>query len=150
MSDFRNSSMRAVSPNILVEDAEGEKILNTLNEEPIIREHDIIQKDMLALPRDPVSGGEDEATTSPRRAAKKKKAFNPSIYRFKRKDYNFKQEAFIESFYEHKKADKVKINQRLVEQTYLQVLHRFEKEKKVSIIILLRLSKQSWFSWLKK
>ena len=40
----------------------------------------------------------------------------------------------MEQFYEHNKANKLKINQQLVEQTYLQVLNRFEKEKKVGLI----------------
>lgn len=37
----------------------------------------------------------------------------------------------MQQFYEHNKANKLKINKMLVEQTYLQVLSRLEKEKKV-------------------
>jgi len=58
--------------------------------------------------------------------------FNPEIYRFKKPEYNAQQELFKQQFYEHNKANKSKINKQLVEQTYLQVLNRFEKEKKVS------------------
>ena len=38
---------------------------------------------------------------------------------------------YKESFYEYKEVNKAKINQKLVEATYLQVIHRFEKEKKM-------------------
>lgn len=45
-------------------------------------------------------------------AAKKKaeKKFNPEVYRFKKTDYNVKQEIFKQSFYEHGRANRSKIN----------------------------------------
>ena len=39
---------------------------------------------------------------------------------------------FRETFFEYGRANKARINQQLVEQTYLTVINRFEKEKKVS------------------
>lgn len=73
------------------------------------------------------------ATSQAKKSAKAQ--FNPEIYRFKKPEYNAQQELFKQQFYEHNKANKSKINKQLVEQTYLQVLNRFEKEKKVSISV---------------
>jgi len=41
----------------------------------------------------------------------KKNDFNPDLYRFKKSDYNFKQENFKAAFYENNRANKTKINQ---------------------------------------
>lgn len=66
----------------------------------------------------------------------KKQPFNPENYRFKRGSEDgvtdTEQEKFKQQFYNYKDANKARINQQLVESTYLQVIHRFEKEKKVS------------------
>lgn len=63
---------------------------------------------------------------------KKSKGFNPQVFQFKKGDYNVKQEMFKQSFYSHGEANKHKINQQMVEMTYLAVLRRFKLEKKVS------------------
>ena len=62
-------------------------------------------------------------------------SFSPDAYKFKKHDYNVAQDMYKESFYENRSVNKAKINKQLAEATYLQVLHRFEKEKKVSIVI---------------
>ena len=79
--------------------------------------------------------GSDYESPSPGKRTKRKKfkapSFSPEAYRFKKNDYNVAQDMYKESFYEHKEVNKSKINQKLVEATYLQVIHRFEKEKKM-------------------
>lgn len=59
----------------------------------------------------------------------KKRRFNPEVYKFKKQDYNVKQEKFKQQFYENQYANKKKIMQQLVEATYLQVMHRLDKDK---------------------
>ena len=59
--------------------------------------------------------GSDYESPEPGQRTKKKKykapSFSPDAYRFKKNDYNVAQDMYKESFYEHKEANKAKINQ---------------------------------------
>ena len=62
--------------------------------------------------------------------------FNPTLFKFKREDYNYEQEDYRQKFVSHLGTDRVAINKQLVELVYLQVLGRFKKgEKTVSRVI---------------
>ena len=72
-------------------------------------------------------------TASPRRHG----PFNPTLFKFKREDFNYEQENYREKFVSHLGTDRVAINKQLVELVYLQVLGRFKKgEKTVSRVII--------------
>ena len=58
--------------------------------------------------------------------------FDPSAYKFKKPDYNYKQEQYKQRFIDHLGAHKNEINKQLVELCYMQVLNRFKKEGEVS------------------
>ena len=94
VSPGRNDSLNSLNNNILIEGAR----------QP---------NDSMVSSKIPAAAAPNSPSKKPKQP--KKKIFDPSTFKFHKKDYNFRQEAFIEQFYDHKKANKLKINQQLVE-----------------------------------